>query len=236
MERICLICGEEFETYPSYVKRGGGLYCSRTCQDKAQSIRMKTEPPEKTPHWKGGKVKVLCANCDKELEVKPCLVKERNFCSRSCSASFNVKLRPLKGSVLKCRICGKEFYRSPSAINRKQKKPQYCSQRCRAIDSIRNQRKQETDIEQELEATLIELGLEFKKQKVIENICLADFFIAPNICIFADGDYWHSLEGRVKVDERQNKELVEAGYRVVRMKGKDILSGDIKDKICSIIS
>ncbi len=236
MNRICLICRKGFSVYPSYVERGGGLYCSRACKNKAQSARMKAEPPEKTPHWKGGKIKVLCANCGKEFDLKPCLVKANNFCSKNCSASFNVRLRPLKGLVLKCKVCGKEFYRNPSAINRKDKKPLYCSQRCRAIDSIKNQKKQNTDIENIVEKWLIEKHIVYEKQVNIEGIALTDFLVNSEFCIFADGDYWHSKSSRIKIDKRQAKQLIANGYTVVRLAGSDILSGKFKEQLCSIIN
>ena len=236
MDRVCQWCRKSFSVYPSYVERGGGLYCSRDCKDKAQSARMKAEPPEKSPHWMGGKVKVLCANCGKEFELKPCLVKTRNFCSKSCSASYNVKLRFPKGSILKCKVCGKEFYRTPSAINRKDKKPLYCSQRCRAIDSIKNQKKQNTDIETIVEKWLIEKQFVYGKQVNIDGIALADFLVNSEFCIFADGDYWHSKPSRVKIDKRQTKQLTANGYTVIRLAGNDILSGKFKEQICSIMS
>lgn len=237
MKRICLICKREFDAWPSYIKRGGGKYCSRKCKDRAQSIRMKAESPEKSPRWKGGLISKKCLKCGKEINVKKCFKDKSSFCSRNCANTYNTKGRKRTGKILMCKVCNKEFYRNHSAINRKEKKPQYCSQRCRAIASVKKQRKKDTNIEQKLEEILIDLGLlTFEKQKAIQNICLVDFFIPPNICIFADGDYWHSLKKRIEVDKRQNKELIEAGYKVIRIKGKEILKGNIKDKLCSIIN
>lgn len=43
-----------------------------------------------------------------------------------------------------------------------------------------------------------------------------DIFIEPNICIFADGDYWHNFpEGR-KRDILVSQTLIEEGYNVLR--------------------
>ncbi len=229
-----MICKKTFNVYPSYAERGGGLYCSRACKNVAHSQYMRSLPKEKRPHYQGKTSNIKCANCGNEFETKDCLVKERNFCSKSCSASFNTKLRPLKGSILYCKICGKDFYRVPSAIKRKNKKPRYCSRRCRAIDSVRHQRRSGTDIEQRIESILSELNLKFEKQKAIDNICLVDFFVPPNICIFADGDYWHSQKERVRIDERQNRELLKAGYEIIRLKGKDILADNVKEELCNI--
>ena len=49
-----------------------------------------------------------------------------------------------------------------------------------------------------------------------------DIFIEPNICIYADGDYWHRLQGRVEKDERINKLLKKYGYIVIRFWEKEI--------------
>ena len=32
---VCLYCGKSFETYPAYIRKGGGKYCSKECGHKA---------------------------------------------------------------------------------------------------------------------------------------------------------------------------------------------------------
>lgn len=231
MERICKICGTVFDVWPSYVKRGGGIYCSRKCKDKAQSIRMKNAPPEKGIRWKGGLVEQKCLNCGKTIKVKQCLIEKQHFCSNYCAGTYNSIGKERKGVILKCKVCGKEFYRVQSAVNRKTKKPQFCSQKCRAIHSVRNQRKKDTNIERILEKWLISNKIRFKKQEAIKGIALVDFFIEPNICLFADGDYWHSLPKRKILDKRQTGELIQEGYHVVRILGSELLNGKYPNEI-----
>ena len=43
-----------------------------------------------------------------------------------------------------------------------------------------------------------------------------DIFIEPNICIFADGDYWHTRPGEQEKDKKINKQLKKMGYIVFR--------------------
>ena len=59
---ICKICGKEFRTYPSRIKRGSSKYCSRKCY----AISLKGKPSwnkgkkcpqlggKNNPHWNGG--------------------------------------------------------------------------------------------------------------------------------------------------------------------------------------
>ena len=46
IKRICEICGEEFEVYPSVVKTGGGRFHSRSCNRKAQRFPTHHTKPE----------------------------------------------------------------------------------------------------------------------------------------------------------------------------------------------
>ena len=87
--------------------------------------------------------------------------------------------------------------------------------------------------EEPLQKLLKENKIDFKKHKPILGI--PDAFIEPNICIFADGDYWHgnpvmfnpnneitSSGGRKKVweiwekDEKVNQSLASQGYKILR--------------------
>ena len=54
VERKCLICNEKFKTWPTEIKRGGGILCSRSCY----YIHLKNTRPkeEKSWAWKGDKV------------------------------------------------------------------------------------------------------------------------------------------------------------------------------------
>jgi very-short-patch-repair endonuclease len=63
----------------------------------------------------------------------------------------------------------------------------------------------------------------FEKQKAIpEAHTIPDFFIAPNICVYCDGDYWHSMPNQVERDKRQDEVLTAAGYKVYRFLGSAI--------------
>lgn len=53
-----------------------------------------------------------------------------------------------------------------------------------------------------------------------------DFFIQPNICLYCDGNYYHSLSNVEKCDENQNRILPQMGYNVIRLSEIEILEGN----------
>lgn len=57
-----------------------------------------------------------------------------------------------------------------------------------------------TAIEVKLQELLTFRGLKFETQKLIYG--RPDIFIEPNICIFADGIYWHAYPGKYKSDAK----------------------------------
>ena len=52
--RICLECQKPFKTWPTEIKRGGGITCSRGCYFKRFKKIVKVE--DQSPNWKGDKV------------------------------------------------------------------------------------------------------------------------------------------------------------------------------------
>lgn len=119
----------------------------------------------------------------------------------------------------KCKTCGKE-YKITEADNKIVNRGWYCSRKCYFMNpSLTN-----TDIEIILEDWLKENNILYEKQKVVLG-SVPDFFIKPNICLYADGDYWHSFENRVKSDTAINRRLKTNGYVVIRLKGSEIYDG-----------
>ena len=75
--RNCKQCGSEFEFtgYPSFIKRGGGKYCSKECLHNSMKNRKQ----------------ITCIGCGKTFEWKVSRVKNRNpvYCSRSCYFTYS---------------------------------------------------------------------------------------------------------------------------------------------------
>lgn len=78
----------------------------------------------------------------------------------------------------------------------------------------------DTSIEIALQDALRKENIEFETQKLICG--LPDIFIKPNICIFADGDYWHNYPNGNDRDIKVNATLTRNGYKVLRFWERDI--------------
>jgi len=88
-----------------------------------------------------------------------------------------------------------------------------------------NRKYSDTDIERILEDWLKIKGIKYEKQKQLLGITLVDFFVEPNVCIYADGDYWHSLPKIRQRDGFIRKVLRDNGYRTIWLKGSEIKAG-----------
>ena len=77
-----------------------------------------------------------------------------------------------------------------------------------------------TSIEVKLQGLLKESNIDFETHYPL--VGQPDIFIKPNICIFADGCYWHKCpecghSGRTERDKQVNEELQKQGYIVIRL-------------------
>jgi hypothetical protein len=73
---------------------------------------------------------VDCFVCNKNIKITPSRFKNRNnfFCNKKCESEFK-KSQNEKIKIL-CRICGKEFYRKKSYVNKRNKHDLTCSYAC----------------------------------------------------------------------------------------------------------
>ena len=115
IKQSCQICGKEFLTTPSAIKKGRGKFCSKECQGKSQSKHRRLK---NNANWKGGMVKQKCKICGKVFYVKPSKIKRGGgkFCSRKCQSKwrskhlrgeFHPSWKPKIERV--CQTCGKKF-------------------------------------------------------------------------------------------------------------------------------
>ena len=82
----CKNCSKEFITYPSRIKIGKGLFCSKNCWQEYHDL------------------KLVCRNCGKEY-LYPKSQSLVNFCSDRCIESYRAKNKETRS----CKICGKNF-------------------------------------------------------------------------------------------------------------------------------
>lgn len=150
----------------------------------------------------------LSESCAKSEEVQQHILDlNRNFhTGRKRSEEFkreHSETSPLRGKTLE------EFYGLEEANRLKELSRQ----------GRMNQKPitKETSIEKAIFAELISRNIIFEKHWKIKIAATEiDAFIQPNICIYTDGDYWHNLPNYIERDTKQNKILLENGYKVFR--------------------
>lgn len=121
----------------------------------------------------------------------------------------------------KCVVCGTNF----KVVASRKKRAKCCSARCVGLYTIKKIKRANTDIEQIIEKWLKKNYISYEKQKPIGGLTLVDFFIPPNICLYADGDYWHNLGNRRERDNLINEKLKKQGYKIIRLLGSEIHNG-----------
>lgn len=89
-----------------------------------------------------------------------------------------------------------------------------------------------TSIEIKVADELSKRGLVFEEQKLINEKFSVDFYLPDiNLIIEADGDYWHSIPKNIKKDFSKNKYLHLCGYKMLRLREKNINSGNFKKEL-----
>ncbi len=100
--------------------------------------------------------------------------------------------------------------------------------------------KQDTSIEIKIQNFLKKLGIEFftHQHMKIEHKYLCDILIpCMNLVIECDGDYWHKYPVGLDRDHIRTKELVEKGFKVLRLWEFEIRKMDInqfKNKLSEV--
>lgn len=212
----CSVCGKPLYRRP-FEFREGKEFCCKGCRSELYK--------RKPEIWKANLEKGRGWNKGMSLEAGDILLYGR---PRSEETKKNISRRLQEvliktGEIRVCPICGTERYAFPSTI--KKGYGIFCSKRCATINRNLNQKTEDTDIEIILENWLIEKGIEYTKQTPIEAMTIPDFFIQPNICLYADGDYWHSLKITKTRDARIDIKLKERGFNVIRLLGSEIKAG-----------
>lgn len=249
IEKFCLCCGKRLKLNNTRdINRKN--FCSRECngsyllkelwKNEDYVNKIKETSSKSNPKKASRKFTipiVNCNNCGKEIRKiigKSGLI----YCSKSCYNEYrkiNIVSREdnRKKISLVCNICGKEYERHPSIA----KKSKYCSIQCHNIGNFLNMPRKDTKIEIIVENILKDLKIKYEKQKPISNKTVPDFFVNPNIAIYVDGCYWHSLEFNKDKDIKINEYLKNNGYKVIRYNENEIKDNtnnvreDIKNQI-----
>jgi len=158
----CRQCGKEFEVYPSTLKAGRGIYCSRECYGAARSQRFRGQ---NQPRF--NQIERHCLSCGKSFRATRSLVEKGygKYCCKKCAdAAMKGRGPRWKGGpdLHKCLVCGKEFEVNPYQVRRGFGK--YCSRKC-AGQARRN------------------------KVKTSCLLCGAEFLVVPSKLEIGEGKY-----------------------------------------------
>lgn len=183
-------------------------------------------------------MKKICKFCKKLFDV-PLTNPNQKFCSRDCGYK-NRRYRPQPYSVKTLCSCGcgsiilnpDDHYRyrkflaehrnSNGTHPRKGFKESDEHTRNRISKMFKRfKTKTPTCLEKELYKFLNDNKIYFISQKQIGRTCVDAFIPVFNLCIYADGNYWHSKPEVKKRDAKISKSLKEKGYKVLRLKSKD---------------
>ena len=216
----CLNCGKIFEV----PRRTLGKYCSNICwvtsSERKKIVSEKLSGKPKTElhkeHMRGPRPNILGALNPAYGLKRPDLVAYNKSAEhrRIAKQSLTGKKKSIEHCA-KLSESHKLFYNTPKG---------------KAI--LRESRShvkiifKDTKIELSLCKELASRGVIFEKQKPIKyglyGVTFPDVFIKPNICIYADGEYWHSRPGVKERDERINNGLALEGYKCFRYSGNEI--------------
>jgi very-short-patch-repair endonuclease len=227
----CLICGKLIELK---IRRDieRKKLCSKECRYKYLANKNSVPNPKKAhkkenhPFWKGGPVEKECLICKKKFFITRHKYNSGFgiYCSRRCMGKGHEGKEWVKRIELKCPVCGKVFRKLKSKLieKRRPNKINVCSSKCASMIGLLSNKRKDTSIEKKIEILLKENNIGYEKQKRIDNITIPDFILNDKVIIYCDGTYWHSSKEIKERDERQNKYLINKGYKVLRLTEQDI--------------
>lgn len=180
----------------------------------------------------------MCLYCEKSFYDFPS--GKRKFCSKICNSKHKIGIKRPNHSIIMKKLHKKGIYKNSykflkGELNiaklpyiRKKLSKHALKNNSMFLPGVKEKHKNsrllqkntwETSIEKKVQNILKENNIPFIKHKPITNIkhkYQCDIFIEPNLVIEADGDYWHNLPKAIEKDKIRNKELKEAGYKVLR--------------------
>ena len=214
-EFVCIGCGKT--VVKSCVKKQ--KYCSPECYHAHREYR---KP-------KMGVYKI-CINCGKKFYVPQGRSQKAIACSVKCHNEYQGRNKV----HLICKVCGKEFVRSPFFCNQK-----YCSIECKnndpdflhtlILNNTKRNKLNPSKFESVAYSLMDSLGIVYEKQYIVNDKFTVDAFVpTKNTAIQFDGDYWHGntikfpnpdnrQKRRMELDKIQDEYLNSIGIKVIRI-------------------
>ncbi len=163
-----------------------------------------------------------------------------------------------EGIFKNCINCNKKYYVYPSEERNRGRKRKYCSNKCVAESNLGNipwnkgiphtlkhklklretRKKQitptkDTSIEVKIQDYLKKLNVDFFTHQYMKDIkhgYQCDIFIpVMDLIIECDGDYWHKYPIGRDIDNIRTKELIDKGFKVLRLWEREIKEMSINE-------
>ena len=182
-----------------------------------------------------------CIVCGKQFRVKPYRKNTAKFHARSCKSKylydktkFTMKNKSAWNKDIKTGLIPKSaFTVGHIPWNTGLPRSEECKRKISAYNNLPHVKEahrmrrlhqvfpqKDSSIEIKLQNALKNESISFEKHYPI--LGQPDVFIRPNICIFADGEYWHSLPKQQIRDEYVTTELIKNNYIVMRFTESEI--------------
>jgi very-short-patch-repair endonuclease len=242
----CEYCGKEVYKQLCFLKKNKHHFCSGNCAHKyyGKIIGQKLSK----------KIKVKCDFCDKTIWRIPSKLRiyKHHFCSRRCLGKHTYLLHGKNNLMLKkgripwnkgladrfmnfkCKCCGKQ------GKDYKSSKRKFCSKQCARIFIAKNRI---SSIEKIINRELHKLNIKFISQWSYNSLWVADFYLPKyKLVIECDGDYFHALPERRRMDIKKDKWFKNNGLNILRLTEKEIKNNKsvsvskIKTKIRRIVN
>jgi very-short-patch-repair endonuclease len=223
----CLNCKKQTKFKDLHL--GYNKFCGHFCksQGKFHPCLGKTHSKETRQKMsdahKGERKIVKCLNCYVEFDV--IVRSKRKYCSHSCAASYRNKYECNPMWNKKSRL--KNGKSQKKRLKNKENHPMYQKKHSESTKQIIREKRldrvlplKDTKIEVALQKTFKKEKIKFIKHVNILNLTQPDIFIEPNVCVYADGDYWHGPDfpERQKKDIQITSKLRHSGFSVFRFK------------------
>lgn len=196
----CDYCGRQIEDFLSTNKINSHNYCSRECYWKHKKIIIGKGKNNKQYN----RIKVLCTNCGKEMEIIPYDYNKvnskgdnHNFCSQECYWEFR-----------------KKYYvgENGAMYNYKFSDEQKEHSRTKLLERLKKDNRLETGIQLKVNSILDDLNIKYEREKVFDYYAVDNYLPTYNGIIEVMGDYWHVSplcynEKKYSMNEMQQKQL-----------------------------
>jgi len=148
------------------------------------------------------------------------------FCSMRCYGDFQHKQYVDKNKI-QCVGCGNVFVKPIGCTGRNKAPRKYCTWACMRVNwSKVHSNGGMSSGESKLLAAIKSTGVYVRNNvNPLKFFTRVDALIpSKKICVYVDGEYWHRKSKRK--DQKQNRVLKAAGFKVVRIPSKSVTKMD----------